>query len=115
MGGQRGFAQEGVVAVEHEGRTLGKAGADLQLRLADVLLTAQIADVGHADAGDDAHIGAGCPRQTVNLAGVAHAHLDDRVLGAAFLPMRNMVRGRPSSLFWLPSVLMVLPKPAMAA
>ena len=30
-------------------------------------------------------------------------------------PMRNRVRGRPSSLFWLPSVLMVLPKPAMAA
>ena len=31
------------------------------------------------------------------------------------LPMRNMVRGRPSSLFWLPSVLMVFPKPSMAA
>ena len=31
------------------------------------------------------------------------------------LPMRNMVRGRPNSLFWLPSVLMVFPKPSMAA
>ena len=80
MGGQSGFAQEGVVAVEHEGRTLGKAGADLQLRLADVLLTAQIADVGHADAGDDAHIGAGALCQTLDLTGVAHAHLHDSVL-----------------------------------
>ena len=83
MGGQSGFAQEGVVAVEHEGRTLGKAGADLQLRLADVLLTAQIADVGHADAGDDAHIRAGSAGQTVDLASVAHAHLDHSVFGGS--------------------------------
>ena len=42
--------------------------------------------MGHADAGNDAHIRACRPRQTVDFAGVAHAHLDDRVLGAAFQP-----------------------------
>ena len=40
--------------------------------------------MGHTDAGDDAHIRPCRPRQTVDLARMAHAHLDDGVLGAAF-------------------------------
>ena len=75
------FPQEGVVAVQHEGGTLRQTGADLQLCLADVLLTAQVADVGHTDAGDDAHIRAGALAQALDLPGVAHAHLHHGVLG----------------------------------
>ena len=73
--------QEGVVAVQHQRSALRQTGADLQLGLADVLLTAQVADVGHADAGDDAHIRAGAAAQPLDLAQVAHAHLDDGIFG----------------------------------
>ena len=83
MGGQLCRPQELVVVVQHQRGTLRQAVADLQLGLADVLLTAQIADVGHADAGDDAHIRAGSAGQTVDLASVAHAHLDHSVFGGS--------------------------------
>ena len=74
------FAQEGVVAVEHQRRAVFQARADLQLCLADVLLAAQIADVGHADAGDDAHIRPGTLGEPLDLAQMAHAHLHHGVL-----------------------------------
>ena len=77
------LAQEGIVIIQHQWCALGQAGTDLQLCLADVLLTAQIPDVGHADTGDDAHIRTGGTSQTVDLARMAHAHFNDRILGAA--------------------------------
>ena len=81
MVGQDGLAQEGVVPVQHQRSTLRQTGADLQLCLADVLLTTQIADVGHTDAGNDAHIRAGALAQALDLSGVAHSHLHHGVLG----------------------------------
>ena len=81
MVGQNGLAQEGIIPVQHQRSTLRQTGADLQLCLADVLLTAQVADVGHPDAGDDAYIRAGALAQALDLSGVAHSHLHHGVLG----------------------------------
>ena len=86
VGGQLCGAQELIIIVQHQRCTLRQAVADLQLCLADVLLTTQIADVGHTDAGNDAHIRACGPGQTVDLARMAHAHLDHGILSAAFQP-----------------------------
>ena len=80
MGGQFRLAQERVIVVQDQRRALGHPVADLQLGLADVLLAAQVADVGQADAGDDAHVRPGAAGQPADLAGVVHAHLDDGVL-----------------------------------
>ena len=74
-------AQKLVIVVQHQRGTLRQTAADLQLGLADVFLAAQVADVGHADAGDDAHIRAGGAGQTIDLSGMAHAHLDHCILG----------------------------------
>ena len=72
--------QERVIPIEHQRGTVGQALADLQLGLADILLAAQVANVRHTDAGDDAHIRAGAAAQPLDLAPVAHAHLHHRVL-----------------------------------
>ena len=79
--GQSRFPQEGIVAVQHQRGTFGQTGADLELGLADVLLTAEVADVGYADAGDDADIRPGTLGQPLDLPQMAHAHLDHRIRG----------------------------------
>ena len=61
-------AQEGS-SVQHQRRTSGRP-LQISALPCDILLTAQIADMGHADAGNDAHIRPCRPRQTVDLAGV---------------------------------------------
>ena len=93
MGGQLGLPQEGVIAVQDQRCAVGQTRTNLQLGLADILLTAQIADMRHADAGDDAHIRAGALAQALDLAQMAHAHLDDGIFG--ILPDAEHRPGQP--------------------
>ena len=73
--------QEGIIKIQHQGGVFRQAIADLQLCLTDVLLAAQIADMGGADAGDKAHIRTGAAGQTADLPRMVHAHLHHRVFG----------------------------------
>ena len=60
---------------------VGQAGADLHLCLQYILARAEIFQMRNTDHRDDARAGPGTAGQTLDLARVVHAHLDNGVLG----------------------------------
>jgi hypothetical protein len=70
----------GVVAIEDRGATRHRL-EDLGLCLRDLVDGGEVLQMHHRDRGDDRNVGPREIGQVGDLAGVVHAHLDDRVDG----------------------------------
>ena len=73
--------QQVVVRVQGQRCAVWQAGADLQLCLQYILARAEIFQMRNTDHRNDARAGPGTAGQTLDLARVVHAHLDNGVLG----------------------------------